>query len=738
MPDRIDDAVGYALRGWPIFPLHTALAPGRCSCPRGLACKNIGKHPRTEHGLADASASVTVVARWWTDWPDANIGLATGAVASVLDVDPKAGGDDTLRLLEEQHGPLPGTWRALTGGGGLHAYFLPVPGLRNSASLLGPGLDIRGEGGYVVAPPGDHASGGTYTWELNYGPDDGPLARMPEWMAEALLRPRGTGEAATDDEWAQRFSGVGQGQRNDTATQLAGHLARGGLSAAVIAEILLGFGARCVPPIDREEAAAFRDIATRIWQRDQDRRQRETAEDIGSHWTDWGHAVQLIRRYGPDLRYTKAIGWRVWSKGRFAADVTGEMAKRAKEMLRVRYEEVARLDPRFRDAAMAHLLKTEAQSRIESLLASAQSEPEVSGIETDFDTDPHLFNVLNGTLNLHTMGLYAHRREDMLTKLAPVAYDPAATAPRFREFLAETFPSEAICAYIQRVCGYVLCGDTEEQCYFIFHGTGQNGKSTLTDTIRRLMGEYAHKTQVETLLASRMGGANYQNSLSEMAALQGVRLALASEPETGRYLAESLLKDLTGGEQINARLLYKEPFKYTPQFKLILSTNTKPPIHGNDVATWRRIRLVPFVHEVPEVAQQKDLKRVLWRERSGILNWMLDGYRAWKEGGLRTPREIEESTREYRESEDSVQTFVDECCDPYPGGTLAAGVLYDSFAAWAKAAGERVLNKKMFGQALDRMGYPMSRDKTMRLRKGLVLKESAPTGLNRDGHRRDW
>lgn len=738
MVDHLDEAIGFAARGWKVFPLHSAPAPGRCSCARGTSCRNIGKHPRTEHGLSDASRSPLTVTAWWTQWPDANIGLATGELATVLDMDVKAGGDDTLRLLEATHGPLPATWRALTGGGGLHVYFQPVPGLRNSASLLGPGIDIRGEGGYVVAPPSSHASERAYAWELDYGPDDVRLAPMPDWMQTALLQPRGTGEAATDAEWEQRFRGVGLGERNDTATRCAGYLAALGTPAGLIAEILLGFGARCVPPIDRDEAAAFRDIAQRIWQKEHDRRQRQSAEDIGSHWTDYGHAVQLVRRYGENIRYTKAIGWRVWDSGRYAEDRTGEMEKYAKEMLRIRYEEVARLDPRFRDAAMAHLLKTEAQSRIEALLASARSEPEVSLTESDFDRDPHLFNVRNGTLDLRTMRLYEHRRDDLLTKLAPVAYDPDATAPRFVDFLAETFPREPIRAYVQRVFGYVLCGDTEEQCYFIFHGTGANGKSTLTDTLRRILGEYAHKTQVETLLASRMGGSNYQNSMSEMAALQGVRLALASEPETGRPLAESLLKDLTGGEQINARLLYKEPFKYTPQFKLILSTNTKPPIHGMDHATWRRIRLVPFEHQVPEFAQERGLKRVLWRERSGILNWMLAGYRQWQTTGLATPEAIEGATKEYRESEDSVQTFVEECCTADPRGTLAAGVLYDSFLAWAKGSGERVLSKKAFGQSLDRMGYPMDRDRTMRFRKGLTLKATAPAGVTRDGNRRDW
>jgi putative DNA primase/helicase len=489
--------------------------------------------------------------------------------------------------------------------------------------------------------------------------------------------------------------------------------------------------------LDRFGVDAFRLAMTAA--RVQDTRAEPAREDIGSHWTDYGHAVQFVRRHGQDVRYTQATHWRVWTQGRFRADDNGSMAKLAKAMIRTRYEEATALDPRQRAAFMEHLLKTESQARIEALLASAQSEPEVSCVESDFDGDPHLFNVRNGTLDLRTLRLLPHRREDLITKLSPVVYDPDATCPRFTEFLTETFPSEAVRQYVQRLFGYALCGDTEEQCYFIFHGTGQNGKSTLTDTMLRLMGEYAHKTQVETLLASRLGGSNYQNAMSEMAALQGVRLALASEPEMGRYLAESFLKDLTGGEQISARLLYREPFKYSPQFKLILSTNTRPPIQGTDTATWRRIRLVPFVNEVPEWRRDKQLKKALWRERSGILNWALAGYRQWQElDGLSTPPEIETSTQEYRESEDSVQSFVDECCDRDDRATVAVAMLYDAYVNWARRAGERAQSKKAMGLALDRMGFRMTRDMTMRLRRGLVLKPTAETFVNTDGVRKKW
>jgi hypothetical protein len=301
MPDRLDQALAYARRGWPIFPVHTARA-GQCSCGHP-ACDRVAKHPRTEHGLKDATTSTSAIVEWWTRWPEANIGLPTGGHFAVLDVDPKIGGDEALRALEATHGTLPPTWRCQTGGGGTHLYFAPVPGLRNSASLLGPGLDIRGDGGYLIAPGSTHASGRDYVWEIGFGPDDIELAPMPAWMRTALQQPRGTGEAAADEEWVRRFAGVGSGERNDIATRCAGYLAARGLPANLIAEILLGYGARCTPPIDRQEAATFRGIAERIWQKEADK--RRTPDPVAPPLpATWGPFVLDAGR----LAWTHAVG----------------------------------------------------------------------------------------------------------------------------------------------------------------------------------------------------------------------------------------------------------------------------------------------------------------------------------------------------------------------------------------------------------------------------------------------
>lgn len=162
--NQLARAIAYAVQV-PVFPLHTPILTGpepKCSCGNP-ECTSIGKHPRTRNGLHDATTDAGTITRWWSMWPDANIGMPTGKASGVvvLDVDEF----DSLTALEEEHGKLPDGPVVLTGGGGLHLYFrAPDLVIPNSASKLGPGLDIRGGGGYVVLPPSLHVSGKRYQW----------------------------------------------------------------------------------------------------------------------------------------------------------------------------------------------------------------------------------------------------------------------------------------------------------------------------------------------------------------------------------------------------------------------------------------------------------------------------------------------------------------------------------------------------------------------------------------------
>ncbi len=246
-------ALSYAARGLKVIPLHTAGVDGRCSCRRG--CTSVGKHPRTMKGVKDATTDPSIIRKWWRKWPDANLGIATGAGSGIigLDVDDGHGGWESLAALQDAHGPLPRTLATATGGGGSHSYYRHPGGrVANNAGKIAPGIDLRGDGGFVVAPPSRHHSGEPYRWVPGCSPDQVPLADAPAWLLERLL---GTTNKATNARATDRpTDAILEGTRNDTLTSLAGTMRRRGMGEEAIAAALLKENAaRCQPPLLDEE-----------------------------------------------------------------------------------------------------------------------------------------------------------------------------------------------------------------------------------------------------------------------------------------------------------------------------------------------------------------------------------------------------------------------------------------------------------------------------------------------------
>ncbi|PFO04672.1 DNA primase [Bacillus sp. AFS076308] len=243
-------ALAYASKlNWPVFPIHTP-TKNHCSC-QNPNCKSPGKHPRTKNGLKAASTNLNLIAQWWRKWPDANIGVATGKESGffVLDVDPRHGGEDSLELLINQYGSLPYTIEAITGGGGRHILFKYPDQVKNRTNIL-PGLDIRGEGGYIVVSPSIHACGKRYEWELSSRPLQVPLSDMPEWLLRMIVEPVKGGKPAKkpDIHWVRIIQGVGEGERNMSAASLAGYLLGHGIAAPIVYELMLLWNERNHPP----------------------------------------------------------------------------------------------------------------------------------------------------------------------------------------------------------------------------------------------------------------------------------------------------------------------------------------------------------------------------------------------------------------------------------------------------------------------------------------------------------
>ncbi|HZH33003.1 MAG TPA: bifunctional DNA primase/polymerase [Pyrinomonadaceae bacterium] len=266
-PDHLEAALTYARRGWAVFPLHHPVEGNACSCSQGKACRSTGKHPRTRQGLKDATTNEGQVRAWWRRWPEANVGLAMGRTSGLvaLDVDPRSGGDASLAELFDEHESFPATLEALTGGGGFHFLFShPGVKFKNSSSVLGEGLDIKTDGGYIVAAPSLHASGKRYEWRGTAAPSP-----LPEWLLTLLTTERAKPEvkaAAAAPRRATTLAStsgrlIPEGERNKQLFRIAcAHRGNGATREEIEAAVAEAYEARCEkqPAMGTEE---FRKIA---------------------------------------------------------------------------------------------------------------------------------------------------------------------------------------------------------------------------------------------------------------------------------------------------------------------------------------------------------------------------------------------------------------------------------------------------------------------------------------------
>jgi putative DNA primase/helicase len=347
-------------------------------------------------------------------------------------------------------------------------------------------------------------------------------------------------------------------------------------------------------------------------------------------------------------------------------------------------------------------MRSESGARIKEMVDLARSDVPV--VPDELDASPGLLNTESGTIELRTGELREHRREDLITKLAPVEYRPDAPAPAWDAFLERVLPGEELRGFVQRASGYSATGDTSEQCMFINHGGGANGKSTFQEAIAAALGDYAMRAPTEMLLTKRSGGIP-----NDIARLKGSRFVTSSETEEGRRLAESLIKDLTGQDTVTARFLWAELFEFTPTHKLWLSTNHKPEIRGTDNAIWRRIRLIPWSVTIPPTEQNKKLPATLRQELAGILAWIVRGCLEWRREGLQAPHEVRRATGEYRAEMDVLAGFLAECCELDTGHWEYAKDLYECYKRWCDENGERPEPQRKFGGRLGERGFHRDR-----------------------------
>src|SRR5215208_7528694 len=295
-----------------------------------------------------------------------------------------------------------------------------------------------------------------------------------------------------------------------------------------------------------------------------------------------------------------------------------------------------------------------------------------------------LLNVENGTVDLRTGSLRPHLPEDLITKLAPVEFDPVAEASRFMKFLKQTLVDAELIAFVQRFLGYGLTGSTKERALSVLHGVGKNGKSTLVELFLDLIGDYAAVTSPDTVVQQRFSDATRQYALAE---LKGVRFVAISETKRGVELEEATVKQITGSDTISARSPYGKPFSYRPQFKLWLSTNHKPEIPDGSEAIWDRLKLVPFNQRFDGKKADQRLPQKLREELSGILLWAVQRCVDWYQNGLGSAPAVEAATAAYRAETDVVERFFDDECVFGPEEIVTRKGLFAAWQEWCDENG---------------------------------------------------
>lgn len=704
-------ALHYAEMGLAVFP---------------LACRD--KVPAVVGGCKVATTKRTTIERWWDKNPQYNIGIATGNKSSGLvvidlDVDKNKGidGYDVLRDWQNKHGKLPETWQSITGRGGYHYFYKDAIVHFNRVGLY-EGVDIRGEGGYIVAPPSVHPNGNIYEWEQ--GPEEYEIAQVDNIVNDFLKgeKQRRDSEDKTNFKVPEL---IPEGERVDTIVRLIASLRTKGLDDdAIKAAVRVENEKRCNPPLkEKELEKAVFPALKRDWQvnspyynnfnamNENDNKyvnevlkklnelnavERFPMNDRGS--ADLFATVFMdVSRYNPTKK-----DWMYYDGTRWVADQEGMRAKRNAKTLAdvlVRYSATVFLPD---DKRQSYIKYTAGMMNYRSRNVMVTDAKDLNFFENmELDKDDFLLNCKNCVLDLSGDQPKAleHSADLLLSKLCNANYNPAATCTLWEKTVNEIMQGDTEkIKYLQKMSGRLLTGDTSEEEFYIFFGaTTRNGKSTITELLLYLLGDYATTISPESLAIK--ANKDSRTASPDIAKLAGTRFVVASEPPRRMLFDSSLVKTLTGRDTVSARFLHENEFQFKPKFKLILNSNYLPVISDKTVFSSNRVKVVPFERHFTEKEQNKHLKEQLQQEIDGILNWCIKGLQLYRKEGLEPPVAVQNATHEYSEDSDKVGKFISECLVK-TNQNLAAKDVYEKYSQWCNDCGLGIDGRTSFYEEL--------------------------------------
>lgn len=430
--------------------------------------------------------------------------------------------------------------------------------------------------------------------------------------------------------------------------------------------------------------------------------------------SELGFAHRLIEVHGDRLRYVPVWRrWLCWDGKRWMHDTSGEAERCMKHVVRSVTADAALVRDEKERRALLHVLRrAESASGVKGALTLAGTHERLALRPEDLDTDPYLLNVQNGILDLRTGELSPHDPGRHLTKVAGAAYDPAAPGVEFGKFLARVQPDPEMRTFLARLLGHALSGVVAEHVLPILYGAGANGKSTLLDqAVCPALGDYA--SAADPAIFTDRGHDAHPTGVAD---LFGRRLVVVQETDRGRHLAEGTVKRLTGGDQIKARRMHEDFWEFRPSHTAVMSTNHRPLVRGTDEGIWRRLRLVPFDVVIPAEERDAELADRLRLELDAVLTWLVDGYRDWRDQGLREPAQVTDATALYRTDSDALGRFLEQRCVLHPTMTVGSTALFEEWKRWCTGENHDPGSATGFARDLQGRGLDNRKDRTGRMR----------------------
>lgn len=737
--------------GWPVLPWRY---DGDLKRPRIRGWSN-----------GEASTDPEQLAAWFNGWRyrDCHAGVLTGPRSGLLvvdlDVSGAANGIASLRQLEREHGEqLPTGFQVATPSGGVHLYYrypegVEVPTTANTRL----GIDVRAAvNGFVVAPD-------TWTERGLYAPKTGDLFELPAWFVEWACaqqaerfndRDSGQGNPASVSGWVEAAkdqpSGRWENQHDFLVSAVCSALARDVSRDAAKefawevvqqfeeltpdqpwtqqqsdAQVDYEYGRNppgtsheaLPPPLAWRPAQVVTESVGNVVQFPSGDPTVTATLEVreGERNTAYYNGRDFAEFAAGRLAWTAQAGWLTWCGTHWRSDEKLENKRLVDEFtnqLSQRYATAGHEEQNLLHGRIRSLESTQGRNSCLDFAA-----PYLSKLLTDFDANPWLLNVGNGTLDLVTGQLRGHDPTDLITRFIPTAYDPAARDSEWDRVVGAALGDQEKLEVFWRFMGSCLTGVARDKAFLVPTGPRDTGKSTVVEPFVRLLGDVADGGYASVWDPQVVQRRSQVNRAEASHKVRAARLVVIGELEKGSRFDDSFVKRLTGGDTVNAKALYKGSYSYRPGFKLVMPTNYVPG--STDRALHVRLKPLPFEHVV--TVKDPGVKEYLESEacRAALLAFAVSGCAAWQQHGLGKMPWLDEWLRQYEADSNPTVAFLEECTealvvsDPVTaeqwGRMVQVEGLWLAYQSWASEHTRHPLKKSQFAQALRELGWQSSK-----------------------------